>query len=220
MILEREREAVARYGRRLLEAGLTTGAGGNLSVACRQEDRVAISPSGMPYGEIGPEDVPVLDGKGRIVEGRRRPSTEWHFHLALYRARPEVGAVVHTHSTYATTFACLEREIPPVHYLIGFAGRRVPVAPYATFGTEDLARCVVAAMEPEVNAVLLAHHGVVAVGADLAAAFTVAESVEFVARIGFQAEAIGSPRPLPADEMERVRRKFRDYGRPPPGGGI
>jgi L-fuculose-phosphate aldolase len=214
MRLQEEREAVARWGRRLLEAGLTVGSGGNLSAIHRGAGLVAISPSGMDYGAIAPGDVPLMDLEGRVAEGARKPSTEWHFHLALYRSRPEVGAVVHTHSPYATTYACLEREIPAVHYLIGFAGRSVPVAPYATFGTEALARSVTSALGPEDQAVLLAHHGVVTVGATLAVAFRVAESVEFVARLAFQAEALGRPQPLPEVEMARVREKFRDYGRP------
>jgi L-fuculose-phosphate aldolase len=111
--------------------------------------------------------------------------------------------------------ACLRREIPPVHYLIGFAGPKVPVAPYATFGTDALADRLVSAMGVDHNAVLLANHGVVTTGRDLAAAFTAAEAVEFVARICLVAAAAGEPVALDREEMGRVMEKFKAYGRQP-----
>ena len=147
------------------------------------------------------------------MAGGRRPSSELGFHLALYRHRPEVGGIVHTHSPYATTLACLNWEIPPVHYLVGFAGPKVPVAPYATFGSEALAGHVRDTMGSGYNAVLLANHGLVAVGIDLARAFDTAEEVEFVARVFCQAKAIGDPVTLGKAEMARVMAKFETYGR-------
>ncbi len=149
--------------------------------------------------------------QGRVQEGRLQPSSELAFHLAIYRARPDVNAVVHAHSPWATTVACLGWELPAVHYLVGFAGKKVPLAPYATFGTPELASNAAAALGAH-NAVLLANHGLVAVGPNLAAAFAVAEEIELVARIYLQAKAAGEPVILGDEEMDRVVAKFRTYG--------
>lgn len=213
MLMEAERAAVVRYGRAMVNAGLTTGTGGNVSCRSADGDLVAISPSGVPYGELEPREVVVVDLAGERVEGDCKPSSELGFHLALYRHRTDVGGVVHTHSVYATTLACLNWEIPAVHYLVGFAGQKVPVAPYATFGSEALARHVRDTMGSAYNAVLLANHGLVAVGADLSRAFDTAEEIEFVARVFCQAKAIGDPVTLDTAEMRRVIEKFKTYGR-------
>jgi L-fuculose-phosphate aldolase len=210
MLLKKHRAAVVAHGRKMVAARLTTGTGGNLSIADRKHGLVAISPSAMEYHRMRPEDVVVLDLDGRPVEGDRKPSSELGFHLALYAKRPDVNAVVHTHSIYATTFACLNLEIPAVHYLIGFCGEKVPLAPYATFGSKALARHVAESIGTA-NAVLLANHGLVSVGKDLPAAFTVAEEIEMVARICFQAKCIGTPRILNAKEMAEVMEKFKTY---------
>jgi L-fuculose-phosphate aldolase len=196
----------------MLAAGLTTGTGGNLSIVSREQGLIAISPSGIEYAGMEPADVPLVDGDGARVDGERKPSSELDFHLALYRKRPDVRAVVHTHSVYATTMACLNWEIPAVHYLVAFSGLKVPLAPYATFGTPELAANVAGTIG-NCNAVLLANHGLVTVGPDLAAAFNVAEEIELVARIYYQAKCIGDPVILPDDEMERVVEKFAVYGR-------
>jgi len=213
MRLEEERRAVVRYGQAMLRANLTTGTGGNLSCVQRERGWVAISPSGVPYDALKPRDVVVVDLEGRKVEGDLKPSSEIGFHLALYRHRHDIGAVVHTHSVYATTLACLHWEIPAVHYLVGFAGPKVPVAPYATYGTDDLARNVWQTMGPDYQAVLLANHGLVAVGANLPKALDTAEEIEFVARVFCQAKSIGDPACLDDAEMERVMEKFKSYGR-------
>jgi L-fuculose-phosphate aldolase len=210
-MLLQEREEIVRFGRKLVTAGLTSGTGGNLSIFNRAEGLIAISPSGIEYDEMDPADVPVLDASGQVVEGSRKPSSELGFHLALYRERPEIRAVVHTHSVYATTLACLNWEIPAVHYLVAFSGHKVPLAPYATFGSAELAANVVAAIGDH-NAVLLANHGLATVGPNLATAFAVAEEIELVARIYYQAKSIGEPVILPRDEMERVIEKFAVYG--------
>lgn len=211
MRLRRERSQIVAFGCRLLAAGLTTGSGGNLSRFRRDQGLLAVSPSGIPYPEMAPGDVVLVDLEGRVVEGDRRPTSELAFHLAIYRARPDVGAVVHTHSPWATTVACLGWELPPVHYLVGFAGKKVPLAAYATFGTPELARNTTGALGSH-QAVLLANHGLVAVGPDLPQAFGVAEEIELVARIYVQAKAAGEPVILPDEEMDRVVEKFRTYG--------
>jgi len=211
MGLHREKESVVEYGRKLIASGLTTGTGGNLSIHDPGQGRLLITPSAVAYDAMSPADVVVMDMDGEVVEGRRKPSSEWSFHVALYRKRPDVHAVVHTHSVYATALACLHWEIPAVHYLVGFAGRKVPLAPYATYGTKELARNVAETIGPS-NAVLLANHGLVSVGTDLAGAFHTAEEIEFVARTYYLARAAGEPQLLSDDEMDRVIAKFKDYG--------
>lgn len=211
MILFNERKAIVTFGNKMLSAGLTTGSGGNLSYFNRKKNLIAITPSGIEYPDMAPHDILVLDPEGAIIDGDHKPSSETGFHLALYKTRPDVCSVVHTHSTYATTFACLNREIPAVHYLVGFSGNKVPLAPYATFGTMELALAVTGAIE-NYNAVLLANHGLVAVGTTLVRAFNTAEEIELVARLCFQAETIGKPVILSNKEMERVMVKFADYG--------
>lgn len=217
MLLAKERSDIVRFGRKLLSSRLTTGSGGNLSICNRNEGYVAISPSGLDYLDLTPEDIVVTDMAGQSVDGRWKPSSELDFHLALYQARPDVTGVVHTHSVHATTLACLRWELPAVHYLVGFAGKKVAVAPYATFGTPQLAANITATIATD-NAVLLANHGLVAVGLDLSAAFNVAEEIELVAQIYLQTKAVGQPVIIDDAEMERVLVKFRTYGKQDAGG--
>jgi L-fuculose-phosphate aldolase len=209
--LANERSEIAHWGRKLLSAGLTTGTGGNLSIFNRKEGLVAITASGVPYETMAASDVPLVGLDAKVVEGDRKPSSELGFHLALYAKRSDIQAIVHTHSVYATTMACLNWEIPAVHYLVGYCGRKVPLAPYATFGTPELARNVADSIGDS-HAVLLANHGLVAVGSDLASAFAVAEEIELVARLYYQARSIGTPVILGDEEMSRVIAKFSTYG--------
>ena len=211
MLLLKERTEIVGFGKKLLTAQLTSGTGGNLSIFNRHDGLIAISPSGIEYDEMEPADIPVVDGSGMSVEGSRKPSSELGFHLSLYRKRPDINAVVHTHSVYATTMACLNWEIPAVHYLVAYSGHKVPLAPYATFGTDELAANVAGAIGDH-NAVLLANHGLVTVGPNLATAFAVAEEIELVARIYYQAKCIGQPVIIPEGEMSRVIEKFAVYG--------
>ncbi len=210
-MLEKERSEIVRFGNKMLSSGLTTGTGGNLSILNREQDLVLISPSGMEYTEMKPEEVVVLHRDGRIRAGLRKPSSEMGFHLALYRKRPDISAVVHTHSVYATTIACLNRELPAVHYLVGFSGKKVPLAPYATFGTEELARNICESIG-DYNAVLMANHGLAAVGSSIGQAFAVAEEIELVARIWFQTQCVGGGKIIDDEEMDRVLEKFKTYG--------
>ena len=208
--LQDERRKVSAHGRKMLHQGLTTGTGGNISL--RSEDRVAISPSGMAYDEIGPDDVPLVNLHGEPMAGERTPSSERRMHTTIIREREDANAVVHTHSPYATTFASLDRPIPPSHYLIAFAGHQVPVAGYATYGTEDLAGLALDTLGDEYDACLLKQHGVIAVGATLEAAFERALMVEYCGRIHYQTTNIGEPVLLPDDEVERLRGVFEGYG--------
>lgn len=214
MQVEKVRERIVVFGKRLVTSGLTVGSGGNLSAFDSEKGLIAITPSGVLYEELEPSSVVVVDTQGNLVEGRLKPSSELDFHLALYKKFPYIRAVVHTHSVFATTFACLRWEIPAVHYLVGFAGKKVPLAAYATFGTKELAANVVAAMRGY-QAVLLANHGLIAVGKSLEEAFNVAEETEFVARVYYQSRCIGEPVLLPDQEMEKVLERFKTYGQLP-----
>ncbi|WP_421903089.1 L-fuculose-phosphate aldolase [Maridesulfovibrio sp.] len=211
MLLRKEKELVVEYGKKLLESGLTTGTGGNLSVFNREQGLVAISPSGLDYRLSTPEDIVVIDLDGNIKDSERKPSSEYGFHTILYKERADVNAVVHTHSVYATTVACLNMELPAVHYLVGFAGKKVPLAPYATFGTPELAENVIKTIG-NYNAVLLANHGLITVGRAMGNAFDAAEELELVARIYIQALSVGKPVIVPDDEMDKVIDKFSTYG--------
>ncbi len=214
MLLQTERELIVEFGQKLITAGLTTGSGGNLSIYNRSEGLVAIKPSGIDYFKQKVEDVVVMDIDGKIVEGERKPSSEVNFHLGLLRARPDINAVVHTHAVYCATIACLNWELPAIHYLVGFSGDKVPLAKYATFGTQELADNIVSAIG-SYNACLMANHGVVAVGADIARAFATAEEIELVARLYYQAKCIGDPVILSKAEMAVVIEKFKTYGQQP-----
>lgn len=215
MRLEKERKEIVAFGRKLLTSGLTAGTGGNLSVINRKKKVIAITPSGVDYFEMSPEDVVLVGMEGGPVErSKYKPSSELLFHQALYRGREDIQAIVHTHSVYATTLATLGWEIPAFHYLVAYSGKKVPLAAYATFGSERLARNVAEAIG-ENNAVLMGSHGVVTVGPTLAKAFEAAEIIEYVARVYYLAKNLGEPTILSDEEMDKVIEKFRDYGKSP-----
>ena len=211
MRLKEERQLIVEYGRKLITSNLTTGSGGNLSIFNRQENLVAIKPSGMDYMVMKPEDVVVTTPDGTIVEGTRTPSSEIRFHLALLNKRSDINAVVHTHQVYATTIACMNWELPAVHYLVGFSGNKVPLAKYATFGSQELSDNIIAAIG-DYNACLMANHGIVAVGATIDSAFSTAEELELVSRIYYQTKCIGEPAILSDEEMKTIGEKFKTYG--------
>lgn len=211
MLLSLERELIVEYGKKLITSGLTKGTGGNISIYNRQENLMAISPSGLEYFETKPEDVVVLNLKGEIVEGNRKPSSELEMHSIFYQRRTDINAIVHTHSPYATTIAALNWELPAVSYLVAYAGLNVRCAKYATFGTKELAENAFEAMIDR-KAVLLANHGLLAGAHDMANAFNIAEEIEFSAEIYYRAKSIGEPVILPEDEMVRMLEKFKTYG--------
>jgi L-fuculose-phosphate aldolase len=202
--LESLRAVLVAGGHELERTRLVEGTSGNLSARDQADGAIAITPASIEYRRIHPADVVLVDADGHLLEAPHQPSSELSMHLAVYRRRPDVGAVVHTHSRWATTWAVLGREIPAVHYVIASIGYSIRVAPYATFGTVELARNVVATLGSD-NAVLLASHGVVAVGADLGAALENAVRVEFLAEVYWKASRMGSPVLLSPEEIDRVR---------------
>ncbi|WP_339102766.1 class II aldolase/adducin family protein [Haloterrigena salinisoli] len=209
MILESERRAVVDHAPEL--AALTPGRTGNLSV--RDGDAFAVTPTGVPYDSFDVEDVPVVGVDGEHREGRMAPSSEVPMHAAIYR-RADVGAIVHTHSPWATAMAVAREPLPPIHYMIVAVGKRVPVAEYAPYGTDDLAANVVAAMdEADATAALIENHGLVVTGADLETALENTHHVESLARLYLQTRAAGlEPRTLSDAQLEAVLERFESYG--------
>jgi L-fuculose-phosphate aldolase len=213
MRLYDERCAIVEYGRKLITHHLTTGTGGNLSIYNRSEGLVAIKPSAVDYFTMKPEDVPLVSPQGKLVEGNLQPSIEIRFHLDLLNYREDINAVVHTHQVNATTIACMNWELPAVHYLVGFSGNKVPLADYAPIGTQELSDNILHAIG-NYNACLLANHGLVTVGKDLASAFNVAEELELVAKLYIQCKSMGEPKILTDEEMIVIGEKFKTYGQP------
>jgi L-fuculose-phosphate aldolase len=201
------RVEIVRVARLLRERGLAIGTSGN--VGARLDDgRIAITPSTMGYDEMTPEDIVIVEPDGMPSEGRHSPSSELQLHLAVFAARPDVRAIVHSHSPFATTFAAVRREIPAVHYVLALLvepGRdTIRVAPYATFGTEELARNAVVTLGGD-QAVLLANHGAIAVAGSLASALGRAERIEELAMLAWRAEQLGGATLLDTGELDRVR---------------
>ena len=196
-------------------SGLCPGTSGNVSIYDPVTGRMALSPSGMDYFEIQPEDVVLLDLEGRVIDGCRKPSSEWALHAEFYKHKPEARSVVHTHSVYCTTFAVLGMPLQAVHYVIGDAGvSEIPCAPYETFGTPELARAAMKACG-ESRAVLLANHGIVVCGKDIRSAFGLAQNCEYLAELQYRAMCVGSLHVLSAAAMEAVMERFRTYGQSP-----
>lgn len=211
MILFEERKEIVEYGKKLITSGLTKGTGGNLSIFNREKNLMAISPSGIDYFEIEPEDVVVLDLDGNIVDGKKTPSSELGMHSIFYRKRQDIDAIIHTHTVFATTISCLNITLPPVHYMIALAGLDVRCAKYATYGTPELAENAFEAMEDR-KAVLLANHGLLAGANDLANAFNITEEIEYCAELYYRAKSIGEPVILPEEEMTHMLERFKTYG--------
>lgn len=204
------REELVDTARRMSALGLSPGMTGNVSV--RTARGFVITPSGMPYDQLRGDDAVAIDLGGTIRPGQRAPSTEWRLHRDLLAARPDAQAIVHTHSLYCTTVACLRRPIPAIHYMIVRAGAdEIPCAEYATFGTAELAASVVRALGRG-HACLMANHGMVALGDSLAGALRLAAEVETLAAQYWHAAQLGQPHVLPPDELDRVRRQFAGYG--------
>lgn len=212
MILLEERKEIVEYGKKLITSNLTKGTGGNLSIYNRKEKLMAISPSGIDYFKIKPEDVVVLDLQGNKINGERDPSSELDMHIIFYANRDDIDAIIHTHTVFATTISCLNITLPPVHYMIALAGPDIRCAKYATYGTPELAENAFQAMKDR-YAVLLANHGLLAGAKDLANAFNITEEIEYCAELYYRAKSIGDPVILPQDEMDLMMRKFKTYGR-------
>lgn len=211
---------VLATARAMNACGINRGAAGNVSARC--EDGFLITPTGMAYDECTPEDIVKVGADGMkcpeagTAQGRRRPSSEWRFHRDIYAARPEAGAIVHTHSPFATALACQEIEIPAFHYMIArFGGNTLRCANYATFGSQALSDAILVALKNR-RACLMAHHGMVVFGSDLKETLALAVELESLCEQYWRVLQLGAPKLLDSAEMTRVIDKFKDYGRQTP----
>ena len=211
MLLQKEREDIVKYCRKLIQANLTKGTGGNISILNREQGLFAISASGIDYFEMEAEDVVVMDINGKVVDGSRKPSSEHELHRIFYTKRDDIDAVVHTHCIYCTVLATNREELPASNYMIALAGKNVRCAEYASFGTIELANNAFEAMKDR-KAVLLANHGLLAGSSDILNAFNIAEEIEFCAEVYVKARGIGKPVILDDKEMANMAEKFKTYG--------
>jgi L-fuculose-phosphate aldolase len=204
-----QRRALVDHARRMNGLGINQGTSGNLSV--RTASGFLVTPSGLAYDAMLPEDIVEVEWDG-VIAGRHPPSTEWRLHRDIYQNRHDARAIVHAHAMFATTLSCLDRDIPSFHYMVAVAGgTNIRCAPYATFGTQDLSDRAVAALEGR-KACLLSHHGMIAFSEMLPGALDLAVEVETLAAMYWRALQVGEPTILPEDEMELVLEKFATYG--------
>ncbi len=193
------------------QKGLSPQRSGNVST--RFEDALLVTPSGIPYGDISADDIVRVEMDGSVKPGQLKPSSEAPFHRAIYQAFPTARAIVHCHSMAATALACARKEIPAFHYMVAVAGgKKIPLADYATFGTDELAAAAVRALQGH-RACLLANHGQIAWSATLQKALELAAEVETLARQYIDVLALGRPHILDDAEMDRVIGKFKSYGK-------
>lgn len=191
--------------------GLNRGTAGNVSV--RHGAGMLITPTGIPAEKLRAADIVLVDGNGTWPPTSLKPSSEWQMHQRLLELRPDAGAVVHCHSRYATILACSGRDIPPIHYMVGVSGgAHVPLAPYEPFGSRELADAVVQTLGRSTRACLMAHHGLIALGATLEQALLIAEQIEEQAAVYWGALLIGGPRLLGEAAMADVLKRLSRYG--------
>lgn len=202
------RQQLLQTSRRMVELGLNRGTAGNASVRCGSD--ILITPSALPVAEMSEQDMVLLDTDGNVLQGGK-PSSEWRFHCDIFNARPEIGAVLHMHSTFATTMACLRKNVPAVHYHIAIAGGdTIRCTPYSVFGEQNLSDLALEALH-ERKACLLGNHGMIALGKDLNDALSVAIEVEYLCEIYWRTLQAGEPHILTEQQMFEVKQKFVEY---------
>ena len=209
------RQSLITAAHRMAAEGLNRGTAGNLSLRAKQDgvDGFYVTPTGMSYDSLQAEDVPFVKLADGSHVGRRLPSSEWRFHRDIYAARPETGAVLHAHSPFATSLACLRRDIPPFHYMIArFGGDTVRCSDYATFGTQALSDTALAALEGR-KGCLLANHGMIVCGKDLGEALALGVELESLSEQFWRASQLGSPVLLDTEQMAEALVRFATYGK-------
>ncbi|MDD7306629.1 MAG: L-fuculose-phosphate aldolase [Peptoniphilaceae bacterium] len=211
MLMNEERKLLVEYGNRLFESKLTKGTGGNLSIYDRKTGYMAITPSGIEFHKTHDEDIVILTLDGKVIEGDKKPSSEWQMHANVYKNREDINSVIHAHTLFASIFACLRESILPSHYMLEVAGGEVRCAEYATFGSKELAENAIKSMEGR-KAVLLANHGILAGEKDIANAFNVIDQVEYCANVYYRARSIGKPYIIDDEELKVLEKKFENYG--------
>ncbi len=212
-MMEKEKELLVEHGKLMISTSLTTGTGGNISIYNPDEQIMAITPSGIDYFEMTVTDIVLLDLDGKVVEGKRKPSSEWQMHVINYQKRSDtIRAVVHAHSTFSSILATCRKSLPASNYMIAIAGGDdVRCSKYATFGTEELAEYAFEAMEDR-YACFLANHGLLTGGFTLKEAFSVAVEIERLAGLHIGASLFGSPVILDESDMKKVHERFPSYG--------
>jgi len=206
------RREVLNTAREISASKMVTGTWGNVSIRIENNPLFLITPSGMSYGTMSIEDIVLVDMQGNVVEGIWKPSVETPLHLEIYRARPDVGAIVHVHSTYATAYAVARKSIPVIlEETAQVIGHEILAAPYAICGSEELA--VIASQTlGKGQAVILANHGLIGVGRNAAAALKVCQIAEKTARVALLASILGDVQPLSTEETAQLNTNFRNYG--------
>jgi len=208
-----ERKELLAVAREIYANKLVTGTWGNISCKIPDSEHILITPSGMDYRTMTIEDMVLMDSSGRVVEGKWKPSSESPVHIAIYKKRPELKAIVHVHSTFASVFAVLRQSIPVIlEETAQVIGHRIETAAYASCGTQLLADNVAAALGEKKVAVLLANHGLIGVGKDLAEALRVCYVAEKTAQVAVYAASLGSIHELDPEEIDRLHRNFANYG--------
>jgi L-fuculose-phosphate aldolase len=211
------REEIVEVSRRMSVSGLVVGTSGNVS-ARTPDGNVLVTPSGLDYELMEPEDVVLVDLDGKVIEGSFEPSVETPLHTGIYRSRSETRGIVHTHARYSTTLACLNWEMPPIHYMLAVLSDEgtVPIARYATYGTEDLARNAAQALGDSHRACLLRNHGTIAVGTSVGEAYSRTKILEEMAEVYYRARLAGEPVLLTPEQLAEVSAKIHDYGQSKP----
>lgn len=195
--------------RELTRLGLNKGSSGNAGI--RLADGLLVTPSGVPAEQLSENSMVYMQWDG-TPEAGKKPSSEWRMHRDILQARPEVNVIVHCHSMFATTIACLGRDVPPFHYMIAVAGGdNIRCAPYALFGTQELSDSALPALQDR-KACLLAHHGMLALGQDVAQALAIAVEVEDLCQQYWRLLQLGEPPLLSAEQMQQVQAQFKGYG--------
>jgi len=205
------RQSIIDACREMAAQGINQGTSGNISV--RTDDGILLTPSGLAYDRMKPEDVVAMkwDGSWSASAGNV-PSTEWRFHLDILKSKQEVGAVVHAHPVFCTIIAIMNRSIPAIHYMIAAAGGNdIPCAPYAQYGTAELSQAALNALRYR-RACLLAHHGLIAIGPNLRKAMWLAVEVEVLAKQYHGCLQLGSPPLLPDEEIDSILKRWGQYG--------
>lgn len=212
----KERRDLIEYGLKIVSEGLTFSSGGNLSVYLPKDEAFLITPSGMDYTKIKERDMVKMDLQGNLVEGERVPSSEWHMHKEIYLVRKDIKALIHTHSRYISVLSSLGLDLVAVNYLMASAGvSRIPIAPYETFGTEELAKLAAQYLGDSSKAVILSNHGLIAGGETLKEALEITRDLEFCAFQYITALSTGKEiQVIPDEKMEEVMKRAKSYGQP------
>ena len=211
MRLEEERKKIIATCLEMIGKNLTNGTSGNVSIYSREKNLVAITPTGVAYKTMKPEDVSIVDLEGNLIEGKK-PTSELEMHLLNYRNRKDISAIIHAHTIHATSVACLRKELPAVDYMVAVSGAKsVPCAKYATYGTQELAINAYESMKG-IKATLLANHGINTAADTIENAFHVLEQIEYVAHLYLLSSQLGTPVILEDSEMENMLERFKSYG--------